>query len=118
MEKKFDYNPEAYAPKDFMGNPLFVGDTVVIADRTYSKTPYMIIGVIKKIDIEKTQKGNLKSFRVYLWEYGSSEDTYKFSGGYYDKKWEDFKDEDQDDEDNWTDYFFNSKSFNNILKIK
>ena len=52
MEKKFDYNPEAYAPKDFMGNPLLVGDTVVVADRTYSKTPYMIIGIIKKIKIE------------------------------------------------------------------
>ena len=30
MEKKFDYTPEAYAPKDFMGNPLLIGDTVVV----------------------------------------------------------------------------------------
>ncbi len=118
MEKKFDYNPEAYAPKDFMGNPLLVGDTVVVADRTYSKTPFMVTGVIKKIEIEKTQKGDLKSFRVYLWEYGSSEDTYKFSSGSYDKKWEDFKDEDPNDEDCWNDYYFNSKSFISILKIK
>jgi hypothetical protein len=118
MEKKFDYNPEAYAPKDFMGNPLLVGNTVVVTDRTYSKTPFLAIGVIKKIEIEKTKKGDLKSFRVYLWEYGSSEDTYKFSIGDYDKIWEDFKDEDPDDEDSWTDYYFNSKSFINILKIK
>ena len=118
MEKKFDYNPEAYAPKDFMGNPLFVGDTVVIADRTYSKTPFMVIGVIKKIEIEKTQKGDLKSFCVYLYEYGSSEDTYKFSSGAYEKTWYGFKDEDPDDEDIWTDYDFNSKSFISILKVK
>ena len=118
MEKKFDYTPEAYAPKDFMGNPLLIGDTVAIADRTYSKTPFIRVGVIKKIDIEKSKKGDLKSFRVYLWEYSSSEDTYKFSNGSYDKKWEDFKDEDPDDEDNWIDYYFNSKTFINILKIK
>lgn len=78
----------------------------------------MAIGVIKKIEIEKTKKGDLKSFCVYLWEYGSSEDTYKFSSGTYDKKWDDFKDEDPDDEDIWTDYCFNSKSFINILKVK
>ena len=118
MEKKFDYTPEAYAPKDFMGNPLLIGDTVVVADRTYSKTPFIRVGVIKKIDIEKSKKGDLKSFRVYLWEYSSSEDTYKFSNGSYDKKWEDFKDEDPDDEENWNDYYFNSKTFISILKIK
>ncbi len=53
-----------------------------------------------------------------IYKYGSSEDTYKFSSGTYDKKWDDFKDEDPDDEDIWTDYCFNSKSFINILKVK
>lgn len=122
MEKKFDYTPEAYAPKDFMGNPLLVGDTVVIADSTYSKTPTMVYGVIKKIETELKKKDKaLKSFTVYVFITGSSEDTTGFESGCWNEK--DMKsyygdDYDPDNEEYWDGYTFNSKSFINILKIK
>ena len=121
MEKKFDYNPDAYHKqvKDFVGNELHVGDTVAVAERTYSKTPYMVVGVIKKIETKTNKKGELSSFTLYLFESASSDETYGFESGLYADKYgtEWSADADPADEDSWDCYTFNSKSFINVLKI-
>lgn len=125
MEKKFSYSPKAYKnmPKDFMGNLLSVGDMVVISERTYSKTPYMVYGEVKKIDVETKKKdGLLKSFTVYIFPMGQSDGTDGFVSGNYMDDYDSVEDmyEDfghPDDEDSWESYSFNAKSFINILKV-
>lgn len=47
--------------KDFLGNPLTVGDRIVVTDKTYSKTPYLITGKITDIKFITTANG--KSWR-------------------------------------------------------
>ncbi len=119
--KKFDFNPDAYHMqiKDFVGNELRVGDTVVVSDRTYSKAPYMVVGVIKKIETKTTKKGELSSFTLYIFESASSDETYGFESGLYADKYrtEWTAGENPDDEGSWDVYTFNSKSFINVLKI-
>lgn len=36
--------------RDLLGNTLQVGDTIVVAEKTYSKTPFLIIGKIILIE--------------------------------------------------------------------
>ena len=121
MEKKFNFNPDSYhmQVKDFIGNELHVGDTVAVAERTYSKTPYFVVWVIKKIETKANKKGELSSFDLHLFESASSEETYGFKSGLYadiyGTEWSD--DIDPDDEDCWEVYTFSSKSFINVLKI-
>lgn len=47
--------------KDFLGNPLTIGDRIVVTDKTYSKTPYLITGRIADIKFITTANG--KSWR-------------------------------------------------------
>ena len=121
MKKNFNLTPDAYhmAVKDFVGNELHIGDTVVLADRTYSKTPYMAVGVIKKIETKANKKGELASFTLYLYLSASSDETYGFDSGLYSDKYgtEWTADEDPDNEDYWEEYSFSSKSFLNVIKL-
>ena len=99
---------------DFIGNPINIGDNIVLALSTYSRTPYLVTGVVKKIDTIKAKNGSIKSFRLYYFPIGSSCDTYYFSSGYYK---EDIENLDPDDEENWTSFDISKNSFLNILKI-
>ena len=121
MKKNFNLTPDAYhmKVKDFVGNELHIGDTVVVADRTYSKTPYMTVGVIKKIETKANKKGELASFTLSLYMSASSDETYGFESGLHkDKYGTDWvAEEDPDNEDYWEDYSFSSKSFLNVIKL-
>lgn len=53
--------------KDFLGNPLTIGDRIVVTDRTYSKTPYLITGRIVDIKFITTTNGkNWRETVIYL----------------------------------------------------
>ena len=59
--------------KDFMGNELKIGDNVVISDRTYSKTDYLIYGKITKIsNVCFYKNGKFNSALITIKEYGNS----------------------------------------------
>ena len=116
MEKKFAFNPDAYHKlvKDFLGNELHLGDTVAVADKTYSKTPYITVGIIRKIETNVNKKGELSGFTLVLHIIGSSVETYGFKSGLCSDV---FGEDDPDDEEYWENYTFTSKSFLNVVKI-
>lgn len=61
--------------KDFMGNELKVGDKVVTAGATMSKTPYLIYGVITEIkDPIYFKNGNLDHVSIKIDVIGKSDD--------------------------------------------
>lgn len=64
--------------KDFMGNTVKVGDKIVVCDKTYSKTPFMRIGKVKKIKFEYFKNGNLSDVLVEYSELGRSDFTMDF----------------------------------------
>jgi hypothetical protein len=126
MNNKFNYNPKAYEniPRDFMGNPILVGDTVVVCERTYSKTPYMVYGQVKKVETTTNKKGDaIKSFTVHIYPTGESDGTTGFKTGAFLDDYDSIEEMYEvwghpDEEESWDAYTFNSKSFINIIKVK
>lgn len=60
--------------KDFMGNELKVGDYIVVSDKTYSKTPYMIYGRITNIEYEYTKSGDWSCTNIDFKFIGESDE--------------------------------------------
>lgn len=97
--------------KDFMGNELKIGDNVVISDRTYSKTDYLIYGKITNIsNVHFYKNGKFNSALIIIKEYGNSQhyleelETHNYK---HDPRWG-FGERD---------FNYNNKSFINILKV-
>lgn len=64
---------ENFVIKDFMGNEINVGDKVVISDSTYSKTPYLVLGIVSKIaEPVFFKNGNLDYVVIYIDMLGKS----------------------------------------------
>lgn len=61
--------------KDLLGNVLKVGDKIVVAERTYSKTPYLITGKITQI-IPKFNTDGSWSFTEIHYEPTATSDVY------------------------------------------
>ena len=61
--------------RDLLGNVLQVGDTIVVAERTYSKTPYLITGKITKI-VPKFNTDGSWSFTEIHYEPTATSDVY------------------------------------------
>ena len=61
--------------KDLQGNVLQVGDEIVVAERTYSKTPYLITGKITQI-IPKFNTDGSWSFTEIHYEPTATSDVY------------------------------------------
>lgn len=60
--------------KDFMGRLLSDGDNVVISDCTYSKTPYLVYGKIRKIgDPVYFNNGSFNYVRIDIEIFGESD---------------------------------------------
>ena len=99
---------------DFIGNPINIGDNIVLALSTYSRTPYLVTGVVKNIRTRKTKEGTVKSYAIYFFPIASSRDTYYYSLGYDQGRVENM---DPDNEENWESIDISKNSFLNILKI-
>jgi hypothetical protein len=96
--------------KDFMGNELKIGDNVVISDRTYSKTDYLIYGKITKIDICFYKNGKFNDALITIKEYGNSQhylEELEMNNYKHGPRWV-FEEREFD---------YNNKSFVNILKV-
>lgn len=60
--------------KDFMGNELKIGDNVVISNRTYSKTDYLIYGKIINISNARFfNNGKFNDALITIKEFGNSQ---------------------------------------------
>lgn len=62
--------------KDFRGQELHIGDNVVIAEKTLSKTPYLIYGTITDISIEYFKNGGFNRFKITYTEKAQSDENY------------------------------------------
>ena len=61
--------------KDLRGNVLQVGDEIVVAERTYSKTPYLITGKIISIKPIYNKDGSWSSTEIH-YEPTATSDVY------------------------------------------
>ena len=59
--------------KDLQGNVLQVGDEIVVAERTYSKTPYLITGKITRIKHTYNKDGSWSSTDIYYQPISTSD---------------------------------------------
>ena len=95
--------------KDFMGRLLNDGDNVVISDCTYSKTPYLVYGKIRKIcDPVFFNNGSLNYIRIEIEVLGES-DVYReaLENTNYNNPGEGME----------TTFLYNNRSFVSILKV-